>query len=237
LHPEVEEEFPSGVGDLGVAHGVAGALGLLGAMSAAGVSRARVRPLLEGAVRWLSAQAVTTEAGPTFPTWIAPGFEPKPARCAWCYGDPGIAAALLVAARGAGEPGWEREAVALACRAAERPVAETGVIDAGFCHGTAGLAHLYNRMYQATGVSKLGRAARYWLERTLEFCRLAQGNGAVWVKGNENLEEEGPWTGINLVAGAAGIGLVLLAATTPIEPMWDRMFLVSAPQLVSVAGT
>ena len=183
-------------------------------------------------MRWLLAQAVTSEAGPTFPIWVAPGFEPEPARCAWCYGDPGIAAALLVAARGTGEPGWEREAVALACRAAERPVAETGVVNAGFCHGTAGLAHLYNRMYQATGETKLAQAGRYWLERTLEFCRLAQANGGSWVEGTEDPEGEGPWIGIDLHAGAAGIALVLLAATTPVEPMWDRMFLVSAPQVL-----
>jgi hypothetical protein len=30
-----------------------------------------------------------------------------------------------------------------------------------------------------------------------------------------------------LLEGAAGIGLALLAAATPLEPRWDRLFLLS----------
>jgi hypothetical protein len=178
------------------------------------------------------AQSVPTEAGPTFPVWVAPAFQPSPARCAWCYGDPGIAAALLLAARGVGDAGWEQTAVALACRAAERPASESGVVNANFCHGAAGLAHLYNRMYQATGEPELGRAALYWLERTLGFYRRARDAGGTWVQGNwdPGQRERWTWTGIELVEGAAGVALVLLAAATSVEPTWDRMFLVSAPK-------
>ena len=228
LHPDSRKQYPAGRTDLGLAHGAAGAVALLGGICGAGVEPETVRPLLEGAVSWLLAQSVATGAGATFPIWLAPDFPPSPARCAWCYGDPGIAAALLLAARGIGAAGWEETAVALACRAAERPLERTGVRDAGFCHGTAGLAHIYNRMYQATGEPQLGRAAGYWLERTLDFYRLARGNGASWVQGSRDPAEEAPWTGIGLLEGAAGVALVLLAAATPVEPFWDRMFLVSA---------
>ncbi len=228
LHPESRKEYPAGRADLGLAHGAAGAVALLGGICGAGVEPETARPLLEGAVSWLLAHSVATEAGPTFPIWLAPDFPPSPARCAWCYGDPGIAAALLLAARCIGAAGWEEAAVALACRAAERPPEKTGVRDACFCHGTAGLAHIYNRMYQTTGEPKLGSAAVYWLERTLDFYRLARGNGASWVQGSRDPAEEAPWTGIGLLEGAAGVALVLLAAATPVEPLWDRMFLVSA---------
>src|SRR5262249_61152253 len=85
----------------------------------------------------------------------------------WCYGDPGVAAALLGAARGVAEPGWEAAALAIARRAAERPSAEAGIKDAALCHGCAGLGHLFNRMSQATGEPELAEAARAWFERTL----------------------------------------------------------------------
>jgi lantibiotic modifying enzyme len=226
IHEEWRKQYPSGRVDLGVAHGVAGA-----------IEQAGARPLLEGAVRWLLAHSMATEAGPTFPLWIAPGFQPHQARCAWCYGDPGIAAALLTAARGAAVPEWEQAAVALACRAAERPESETGVVNACFCHGAAGLAHLYNRMYQATAEETLRRAAVYWLERTLDFYRLARDNGSGWVQGSSDPAQptHWTWTGIELVEGAAGVALVLLAATTRVEPLWDRMFLVSAPGALTIA--
>lgn len=231
--PEARQWYPLGRADLGMAHGVPGAIALLGAVCGVGVETATVRPLLEGAVSWLLAQAIATGSGPTFPTCVAPDVHSVPARCAWCYGDPGVAAALWMAARGAAEPAWEREAVALACRAAERPPAQTGVVDASFCHGTAGLAHMYNRLYQATGEPRLGRAAVYWLERTLEWFRLAEDDSGAWVAGSAH-PRQGPWTGIELVRGAAGVALVLLAAATPVEPTWDRMFLLSAPFLLSV---
>jgi len=121
--------------------------------------------------------------------------------------------------------------VALACRAAERPASETGVVNACFCHGAAGVAHLYNRMYQATGEPKLRAAALYWLERTLGFYRLARDTGGSWVQGNWDPDERElwTWTGIELVDGVVGVALVLLAAATSVDPSWDRMFLVSAP--------
>jgi len=230
LGQESREQYPSGRVDLGVAHGMAGTIALLGGICGAGVEQATARPLLEGAVRWLLAHSVPTDAGPTFPVWVAPGFQPCPARSAWCYGDPGIAAALLLAARGVGSAAWEREAVELARRAAERPASETGVVNANFCHGAAGLAHLYNRMYQATGEPGLGRASLYWLERTLGFYRRARHAGDSWVQGNwdPGRRELWTWTGTELVEGAAGVALVLLAAATSVEPTWDRVFLVSA---------
>jgi lantibiotic modifying enzyme len=228
IHEGWRKRYPKGRADLGVAHGVAGAIALLGSICGAGIEHAAARSLLEGAVRWLFAHSIATEAGPTFPLWVAPGFEPYPARCAWCYGDPGIAAALLIAARGAGVADWEQAAVALACRAAERPASETGVVNACFCHGAAGLAHLYNRMYQATGEPTLGLAAAHWLERTLDFYHQARDSGNGWVQGSWG-QQPWTWTGIELVEGAAGVGLVLLAATTSVEPIWDRMFLASAP--------
>lgn len=232
LDEEDRKRYSSGRVDLGVAHGVAGTVGLLGAICGAGVEQAAARPLLEGAVSWLLAHSVPTAAAPTFPVWVAPAFPPAPARCAWCYGDLGIAAALMLAAQGVGDIGWEQMAVRLACRAAERPASETGVVNANFCHGAAGLAHLYNRMYQATGEPILGRAAVYWLERTLGFYHRARATGDSWVLGNwdPGRRERWTWTGVELVEGAAGVALVLLAAATSVEPTWDRMFLASAPR-------
>jgi hypothetical protein len=94
------------------------------------------------------------------------------------------------------------------------------------------LAHIYNRIYQATGEEQLQGAAVYWLERTLDFYRLARDNGSAWVQGSWDPAQptQWTWTGIELVEGAAGVALVLLAAATAVEPTWDRMFLVSAPR-------
>lgn len=81
---------------------------MLGRAIAAGVAVDKARPLLDGAVRWVLAQRRHDEES-LFPYCVGEGVEPKLARAAWCYGDPGIAAALLVTARAVGEPVWEQQ--------------------------------------------------------------------------------------------------------------------------------
>jgi hypothetical protein len=164
-----ERYQPPGV-DLGVAHGIAGVIPFLARVHRLGLAQPVVRPLLDGAVGWLLAHMADTESGPTVPYFVADGIEPGPARSAWCYGDPGVALALLLAARDVGELDWATAATGLALRAAVRPAGQAGVTDAGLCHGSAGLAHLFNRLYQLTAEQALADAARFWVERTLELC-------------------------------------------------------------------
>lgn len=233
--PEVDQYlYPSGYADLGVAHGSAGTIGLLGAICQRPSHRATARPLLEGAVRWLLAQGLQTENGLTFPALVAPGVASTPTGPAWCYGDPGIAVALLTAARGLGDDALERTAVDLACRAAAAtlPIQPDG----GICHGAAGMAHMYNRLYQSTREHALKDAAQYWVERTLGEYRHArvavQEPDHGWVQGGE----DGPWDGYDVIQGAAGVALVLLAAATSLEPAWDGMFLLSPGAHAPVTG-
>jgi hypothetical protein len=232
LPPETRAEFPRGYYNLGLAHGVPGVVALLGQACAAGVAAGTARPLLDGAVRWLLAQQ-----GPGgYPHWVGPEGPDRPARLAWCYGDPGVAAALLGAARCVGEPAWEAEARAIARRAAQRPPEQAGVADAGLCHGACGLGHLFNRLYQATGEAHLAEAARFWFERALQMRRPGRGIGGyeAWAPG-----DKGALTWVaeaGLLTGAAGIALALLAATTAIEPAWDRMLLAAVPPLAGASG-
>jgi lantibiotic modifying enzyme len=229
LPAETREQFPRGYYNLGLAHGVPGVIALLGQVCTAGVAVARARPLLEGAVSWLLANQ-----GPGGFAHCVVAEEPdKPARLAWCYGDPGVAAALLGAARCVKEPARERQALAIARRATQRPPADAGVVDAGLCHGAAGLGHLFNRLYQASGEPWLAQAARSWLARTLEMRQPGRGIGGyeAWSPGDDgNLT----WKAEpSLLTGAAGIALALLAATTTIEPAWDRTLLVAIPPAAS----
>jgi hypothetical protein len=135
-----------------------------------------------------------------------------------------VAAALLLAARDAGEPAWAAAATGLAVRAAARPPDQTGVVDAGLCHGSAGLAHLFSRMYQMTAEPALADAARFWVVRTFELCSaMAPGRGVPLTGAARPA-----WKGPGLLEGAAGVALALEAAGTTVEPFWDQMLLVSA---------
>lgn len=201
----------------GVAHGSAGAIGLLAAACAAGVAAASARPLLDGAVGWLLAQSLPPGSESRFPRVVAADAAPEPRRASWCHGDPAIALVLLSAARAVGEPGWEAEAIATARAAALVPIDPEQ--DASLCHGTAGLAHIYNRMFQLTGDAELGAAGRRYIDRTLE---LGRGGGYRFRIGEDSMEAR-----VGLRIGSAGVALALLAAASEVEPAWDRLFLMS----------
>jgi lantibiotic modifying enzyme len=236
-------KFPQGLYNLGVAHGVPGVIGILGEMVAAGLAAGEARELLAGAVGWLLRQTLPAGSPSRFAYSVVPGGgeESSPSRLAWCYGDPGIAVALLVAARAAGELEWERQAVATARVAAARPRGDGGVTDGGLCHGAGGLAHLYNRLFQATGEPAFKTEALAWLERLLDLRQPGEGIAGwrAWrpIGDPTRPDPELGWvTDPGLLTGATGIGLALLGALSPVEPAWDRVLLASVPPRPVPAG-
>ena len=224
------ENYPNGYYNLGLAHGVPGVIALLGQACAVGVAVEKARPLLDGAVSWMLSKKRDPAGNEAhFATLLNDLGEAdsKLSRIAWCYGDLGIAVALLWAARSVQHSAWEDEALTIARSAARRPVERSGVVDAGLCHGAAGAGHLFNRLYQATGEEVFLEAARGWFERCLALRKPGEGIAGYLT-----------WSGLNgghwrtdpaLLEGAAGIGLAFLAAVTSIEPAWDRMLMVSIP--------
>ena len=233
LIPKTRQKYPHGYYNLGLAHGVPGVIALLGHACAAGVAEDRARPLLDGAVRWLLAQQITDRVLGAFPCWVGPDIPFEAARLAWCYGDLGVAVSLLGAARCVGEADWERAALVIAHRAAGWPADRSGVVDAGLCHGAAGVGHLFNRLFQATGEARFAEVARFWFERTLAMRQPDRGIGGYlcWGPGEDGAMSWMAETG--LLTGAAGVALSLLAAATSVEPEWDRVLLVSVPPRVA----
>jgi hypothetical protein len=235
LLPQWQRELhPEGYFNLGLAHGVPAVIALLGQANALGVHAPRSLTLLEGAVAWLLAQKNPEGSGSCFATIVSPRYaqETGPSRIAWCYGDLGLGVALLWAARSVGRGDWEAEALAIARLAAKREVAKAGVRDAGLCHGAAGNAHIFNRLWQATGEELFREAALTWFEETLALRQPGLGLGGfrAWMPGPEAKDNPEPWVDAEgLLEGAAGIGLALLAAVTPMEPQWDRMLMVTLP--------
>lgn len=241
LLPEHQRRnFPEGYENLGVAHGIPGVLPVLAGAVAAGVAAESSRELLEGAVAFLLANRLDPEEGVHFPYQVADtqtdvGEKRQGSRLAWCYGDPGVAAALACAARRVGRDDWEAEALQVALDAARRPVDEAAVQDAGLCHGAVGLGLLFQRLHQRYGEEPLADAARFWLGWALDFRREDHdgvsgfGDFPYYGPDPEDIDRMTWREDAGFLTGAAGIGLGLLAATTEVEPAWDRLLAVSLP--------
>ena len=201
--------------DPGMAHGAAGVIAFLARMLQESAASPATASLLAGAVSGVLASSFQREE------------EEEESDLAWCAGNAGLSAALLAAARACGRDDWARAAHRLATASAERYAGQAPAFDPGLCHGTAGLSHLFHRLYQATGDPALLAAGRRWLERTLEQWQPGEGIGGFRCRGRQANGEIGWIPNPGFLSGSAGIGLALLAATTPVEPAWDRVLLLS----------
>jgi lantibiotic modifying enzyme len=229
--PDRRAAYPEGYYDVGLAHGQAGTVALLASITAAGVESAR--PLLESATGWLLAQRLPEDTGPgRYPLIVAKDDRPPSGgRLAWCYGDPGVAIALLAAGRALRDERIVNEAADLARLCAERPDDRAGVVDAPLCHGSAGLMQVFSRLAQALQDERLADAARHWCDVLL--AQLAPGEPVGGVRTVRTGDGEATYEPLGgFLEGAAGVGLALLSAVGDRPGGWDALLLTRPPESV-----
>jgi lantibiotic biosynthesis protein len=226
---------PQGCYNLGLSHGVPGAIAFLAKAAATGVPGAR--ELASGAATWLFAQQRPYANGSRFTSnFLADPLEDTAgSRLAWCYGDLGAAAAMLLSARCLRRSDWEATALDVARNAARRPVADSGVVDAGLCHGAFGNAHIFRRLHAATGEPCFLAAALRWVQAGFAMRQGGRGLAGcrAWVPARAGEPARDPWQADpGLLNGFCGIGLVLLGLISPLEPAWDESLLLDIPARV-----
>lgn len=223
------EVFRKGYFNLGMAHGCAGVIALTAGVVRNGVAVAGARELLDEAVSWLLARETRDAEDSVFPAVIGPDGRADPGRTAWCYGDPGVAAALALAASATGERTWRAEAHRIALGVARRPEQRCGVRDACLCHGSAGLAHILNRLAVELEDEEIADAARKWFDRTLDMRAPGTGVGGFRTY-RAGRDADARWIDHpGLLAGSTGIALALLSAIRDDPPVWDGALLLSHP--------
>jgi lantibiotic biosynthesis protein len=235
LGPALRDIYPAGCFDLGLAHGSAGVISWLADLHRASLADDGASHLLDGCVRWVLGQRVDGGQGSVFPSHVGADGRPKLARFAWCYGDPGVSLALYKAAGALRNADWRRGALDVARRAARFSHHEAHVADPGLCHGALGLAHIYNRLWQASGDDELPAAARSWYARALNMGEPLGGLSAYRESSPADhaspADQARPDAGLidegSLLGGRAGMGLALLAAATAVEPGWDDLLLLA----------
>ena len=102
--------------------------------------------------------------------------------------------------------------------AERRDLVENMVYDAGICHGAAGIALVFNILYQEAGLTQYREAAAHWLDVCLNMSYHRDGIAGYreW-----RLPEYGGWKNTpGLLNGVAGIGLSLLSFVSDQEPSW-----------------
>lgn len=223
--PVQQEQHPDGYFNLGVAHGIPAVLVVLAGAAGRGL---RVQENREAVLRgwdWILAHQLEEDGRPRIPTVVDTHGKRWPSRLAWCYGDAGVVCAMLEAGRHLEESAIQEQALELAGLTCGIAREDTGVMDGPLCHGAAGLAHIYGRLYQHTAAPEWADASRYWFEQTLEFFDPEHKYGGFPMKSGDDWQE-----GPGFLEGSVGVGLALLAATTPIDPQWDQLLALSLPR-------
>jgi hypothetical protein len=194
-----------------------------------GINEDKTETLLRGTVKYILAQEIDKyKYGSYFSNYA---LESTPtitkSRLAWCYGDLGIASALYQAGIALKEKTWINKALDIILFAAtqRRNLKDNYVIDAGLCHGTTGIGHIFYRMWWNTKMPEFKDAANYWFNQTLTMITSKDGlsNFKIYDMQNEKLLI----THYGLLGGVSGLGLALLTYYYGEEPEWDECLLLS----------
>jgi hypothetical protein len=224
--------YSEGCAPLGTAHGLAGILSVVARSIEAGVAVKSATRLFEGGVEFLLASRLQQNNRVVFPSSIhrdGSFADPHPS---WCWGDIGIIGALHAAALRVGHVDLEKAMIDAAIGAATVVPSRCPMHDASLCHGTAGRAHILNRLYQSVGDDRLAIAGKRWFRATFgQRTSLGFGGYRFRVRtGADYRRLASP----GVLLGSAGVALALLSACSSLPPLWDVPFAVDAPH---VAGS
>jgi lantibiotic modifying enzyme len=202
--------------NLGLAHGIPSVLWALSRL--AGDSDASII-LSQGVDFLLSCRMTDSANGSLFPHRMVDGRPDQPGRLAWCYGDPGIGAALWQIGVNCNRPDWQADAIGILHKAASRRDAGANrVMDACICHGTAGLALLFYKMAIVSGHDEFLDAAAHWTRATLDHGQNpdAAAGYLFLTTGDRYISS------YSLLEGITGVGLSLLALLDSDTLGWEQ---------------
>jgi hypothetical protein len=223
--------YPHGNLNCGLAHGIPGPLALMALAVSSGIAVPSIEEAVDRLAEWLLGHRVDDEWGVNWPYAISlnnKGWRDRsaavdgPSRAAWCYGAPGVARALWLAGVARDRPEWRNLAVEAMQAVYRRPFAARHIDSPTFCHGVAGLLQVTLRFAHDTKLSVFTEAAANlteWILAAFEPDSLLGYRN--WEPGGTRVDQPG------LLDGAPGVLLALLAASTDVEPSWDRAFLLS----------
>lgn len=212
------------IADFGLAHGIPGALFFLYKCYIKKFSPQKCSEMIRNNVSFMLKHINISGTPSYFPSSIEcvqkKQFDGKQnfSRLAWCYGD---LTALYVLLKMSQSFPLEVDFNNMLEQVSERKnYSETLVRDAGFCHGTSGIAQIFNRLYHETGNTCFKETAIYWMERTLLWGTQTEGIAGYVFTENQNIPP------LDVLVGISGVALTLLSFLNPKLINWDEsMFL------------
>ncbi len=213
--------------DLGLAHGVGSVIVFLSKLTTIKQISTRANELLNGTIKYLLEQELPKKENRLdFPNYTFEGNLPPEIdgrKVGWCYGDLSRATSLYQAGKANSNSDLCNLAIKMLNESTEhRDLEKEEIKNPWLCHGTTGIAHIYNRIYIQTNDLKFKLSSDYWFNQTFimtDFINAIE-NFNVW---NSNQHQENEYG----ILGLSGVGLSLISKIAPSEVNWDRCLLLS----------
>ncbi len=203
--------FETNYCNLGLAHGMAAMINILGQLNFVIKDKVLTKSLLQGLHHFYKQKENIDELS-LFPYGVSCKSKIRKSRLAWCYGDPGIGISFLNAGVYSQSNDLIEYGVEILDQAQKRKdLKENMVYDPFFCHGTSGLAMIFLNAYKKTGMQSFKLSAEYWLYKTIDFVEKSD------ITKNPN----------GLLEGLSGVGLCLLSFDLKENLPWEKLLLIN----------
>lgn len=215
-----EEDISAPEYNLGLAHGIVGIIAaILPALNIPSLYL-RTKKLLVQSCDWLLQQElVGADKKSFFPSSMNDNHY---SRLGWCYGDLTIALTLARVGKVLEFPSYIEKAKEISLHASQREEYSAMVQDAGICHGSSGIALIFQLLHKELQLEELIPVVNNWLNVTLELYSDKGLKGYYKYSGFEKDHIES----LGLLTGYSGIGLCFLALLTG-DSEWTDCLLLS----------
>lgn len=227
---ETRMRHPDGYYNCGLAHGIPGPLAVLSLACQAGYDAPGLREAIRFLSDWMLQHQIQDGWGINWPD-VIPLYQAHaaeawralpPTKAAWCYGAPGIARALWFAGLALEDASLCQVAIEAMEVVLRRPMVEQRIESPTLCHGLAGLLAIGLRFVHDTGNKHIREHIPVLVSRILSQFNPDFPLGFRDLEVGPRYIDQTAW-----LTGAPGTAMVLLAASLPMEPVWDRVLLLS----------
>jgi lantibiotic modifying enzyme len=220
---QLEPYEPAFVGsNLGLAHGIPAIIIFLSKANTKGIMKEKTERLAREFVSFILSNRNECDRDISiFPNFVTdhPAHQDRYSRLAWCYGDPGVCMGLLYYSETFKDVNVLTFAKNAFIKASGRKQDSEPhpISDPFICHGSAGLAHMFNRAYCQLELGELREASLRWVKETMNFL-----DDPDYMAGVKRQEER-----LDILNGVAGTSIVLSGLIMKDAPSWDKYFLLS----------
>ena len=223
-----ENRVEKGKYNLGLSHGIPSILSTLIDISEDCDLNIDCNDLIKGTLNFVKSNSFDVSYGKNtsfFPHFYSPNSSHNRSRLAWCYGDLGVSCSLWKAGTYLKNQDLLNYTIkTLEYNGLKRDLAKNSIFDAGLCHGSSGVALIYNEFYKKTKNKTFKTAAEYWSNVTLSFAK--HKNGIAGFKTFSPNKIPKYYNERGFLEGVSGIGLSLLSQLKEEECEWKEILLI-----------